>query len=116
MVLQNSGSAARRWNANTQEMKVLVGKEKLLYSGSNPGRSRTGVQKSTLKILLDHESFFCFLINLFIYLFLAVLGLRFCAWAFSSCGERGPLFITVRGPLCRGLSRCGAQAPDVQAQ
>ena len=36
---------------------------------------------------------------LFIYLFLAVLGLRFCARAFSSCGKRGPLFITVRGPL-----------------
>ena len=28
-----------------------------------------------------------------------MLGLRFCARAFSSCGERGPLFITVRGPL-----------------
>ena len=35
----------------------------------------------------------------FIYLFLAVLGLRFCARAFSSCGKRGPLFIAVRGPL-----------------
>ena len=32
-------------------------------------------------------------------LFLAVLGLRFCARAFSSCGKRGPLFIAVRGPL-----------------
>ena len=28
-----------------------------------------------------------------------MLGLRFCARAFSSCGERGPLFIAVRGPL-----------------
>ena len=35
----------------------------------------------------------------FIYLFMAVLGLRFCARAFSSCGKRGPLFIAVRGPL-----------------
>ena len=43
------------------------------------------------------EQFFFF--NKFIYLFLAVLGLRFCARAFSSCGERGPLFIAVRGPL-----------------
>ena len=34
-----------------------------------------------------------------IYLFLAVLGLRFCARAFSSCGERGPLFIAVHRPL-----------------
>ena len=30
---------------------------------------------------------------------MAVLGLRFCAKAFSGCGKRGPLFITVRGPL-----------------
>ena len=29
----------------------------------------------------------------------ALLGLRFCARAFSSCGKRGPLFIAVRGPL-----------------
>ena len=30
---------------------------------------------------------------------MAVLGLRFCARAFSSCGKRGPLFIMVRRPL-----------------
>ena len=30
---------------------------------------------------------------------MAVLGLRFCARAFSSCGKRGPLFIAARGPL-----------------
>ena len=30
---------------------------------------------------------------------MAVLGLRFCTRAFSSCGKRGPLFIAVRGPL-----------------
>ena len=30
---------------------------------------------------------------------MAVLGLRFCARASSSCGERGPLFIAVREPL-----------------
>ena len=54
---------------------------------------------------------------------MAVLGLHFCARAFSSCGKRGPLFITVRRPLtivaslivehrlqtCR-LSNCGSQA------
>ena len=28
-----------------------------------------------------------------------MLGLRFCARAFSSCGEQGPLLIAVRGPL-----------------
>ena len=30
---------------------------------------------------------------------MAVLGLCFCARAFSSFGKRGPLFIAVRGPL-----------------
>ena len=38
-------------------------------------------------------------IYLFIYLFMAVLGLSFCARAFSSCSKWGPLFIAVRGPL-----------------
>ena len=54
---------------------------------------------------------------------MAVLGLRFCVRAFSSCGKRGPLFITVRGPLTivsspvverrlqtRRLSNCGSRA------
>ena len=48
---------------------------------------------------------------------------RFCARAFSSCGERGPLFIAVHGPLSvaaspvvehrlqmRRLSSCGSRA------
>ena len=52
-----------------------------------------------------------------------MLGLCFCARAFSSCGERGPLFIAVRGPLTvvaslvaehrlqtRRLSSCGSRA------
>ena len=30
---------------------------------------------------------------------MAVLGLRFCARAFFSCGKWGPLFIAMRGPL-----------------
>ena len=54
---------------------------------------------------------------------MAVLGLRLCARAFSSCGERGPLFIAVCGPLTvaaslvvehklqmRRLSSCGSRA------
>ena len=36
---------------------------------------------------------------LFIYLFLAALGLRSCAGAFPSCSERGLLFVAVRGLL-----------------
>ena len=47
---------------------------------------------------------------------MAVLGLRFCARAFSSCGKWGPLFIAVCGPLTIAAFRCGAQAPDAQAQ
>ena len=52
-----------------------------------------------------------------------MLGLRFCARAFSSCGKWGPLFIAVRGPpttaaslaaehrLQTGrLSNCGSRA------
>ena len=69
--------------------------------------------------ILAHFTINCLffkLINLFIYLFLAVLGLRFCVRAFSSCGKRGPLFITVCGPLTIAASCCGAQAPDAQAQ
>ena len=68
--------------------------------------------------------FFFFLkFYLFIYLFMAVLGLRFCARAFSSCGKQGPLFIVVCGPLTvaaslvvehrlqtRRLSSCGTRA------
>ena len=30
---------------------------------------------------------------------MAVLGLRFCARAFSSCSKWGPLFIAACGPL-----------------
>ena len=67
--------------------------------------------------------FFLNFIYLFIHLFMAVLGLRFCARAFSSCGKRGPLFIAVRGLLTvaaslvaehglqtRRLSNCGSRA------
>ena len=48
---------------------------------------------------LSSSLFFFFNFYLFIYLFMAVLGLHFCERAFSSCGKRGPLFIAVRGPL-----------------
>ena len=54
---------------------------------------------------------------------MSVLGLRFCARAFSNCGKWGPLFIAVRGPLIiaaplaakhrlqtRRLSSCGSRA------
>ena len=47
---------------------------------------------------MDFSSIFFFLINLLIYLFLAVLGLRLRARALPSRGKRGPLPTTVRGP------------------
>ena len=54
---------------------------------------------------------------------MAVLGLRFCARAFSSCGKPGPLFVAVHRPFTivaslvadnrlqtHRLSNCGSQA------
>ena len=79
----------------------------------------------TVWILLCLVSFFFILfIYLFIHLFIfGLLGLRFCVRAFSSCGEWGPLFIAVHGPLTiaaslvaehrlqtRRLSSCGSWA------
>ena len=46
-----------------------------------------------------HLFFFYTFIYLFIYLFLAALGLHCCVWAFSSCSERGLLFVVVHGLL-----------------
>ena len=65
---------------------------------------------------------------------MAALGLHCCVQAFSSCGERGLLFITVRGLLiavaclvaehglreqasvvvARGLSSCGSRALELR--
>ena len=69
------------------------------------------------------KNYYHLLIIIYLFFFLAVLGLRFCARAFPSCGERGPLFIAVRGPLTiaaslvaehrlqtRRLSSCGSRA------
>ena len=82
--------------------------------------------------------FFCFFLFCFLavlwfffffkfYLFMAVLGLRFCARAFSSCGKWGPLFMAVRGPLTiaaclveehrlqmHRLSNCGSRAQPLR--
>ena len=58
-----------------------------------------GTHHSVSTVTTFDRSFFS-LINLFIYFFLAVLGLRCCTWAFSSCGEWGLLFVAV----CRLLT------------
>ena len=63
-------------------------------------------------------------LNLFIYLFLATLGLCCCTRALFSCSEWGLLFVVVRGlhivvaslgtrasvVVARGLSSCGSRA------
>ena len=59
--------------------------------------------------------FIIFLFYKFIYLFLAALGLCCCMWTFSSCGERGLLFVAVRRLLIAVASRCGARALGVWA-
>ena len=81
-------------------------------------------QKLFMHLLrLSYGFFFLRNSRSFIYLFMTVLSLRFCARAFSSCGKWGPLFIAVRGPLTitaslaaehrlqkRRLSNCGSRA------
>ena len=65
---------------------------------------------------LQYFSLFIFL-NLFIYSFLAMLGLCCCMLAFSSCSEQGLLIVVVRGLLIavaslvaeHGLQACGLQ-------
>ena len=57
-----------------------------------------------------------FFFNKFIYLFLAALGLRCCAWASSICGGPGLLFVAVHRLLIAVASLCcGAQAPGARA-
>ena len=59
---------------------------------------------------------------------MAVLGLRFCARALSSCGKWGSLFIAVRGPFTIAappvaghrlqtlrLSNCGSRAQSLRS-
>ena len=94
----------------------------MVYSSSHIKLIITEIEME--RLLFDNTNFFFFnFYTLFIYLFLTVLGLHFCAWAFSSCGEWGPLFIAVRGPLTvaaslvvehrlqtHRLSTCGSRA------
>ena len=60
-----------------------------------------------------------------LFIFLAVLGLRWCVWAFSSWSEREQLFVSVQTSHCRafpccparalghsGFSSCGSWAPE----
>ena len=101
----------------------------VVFCGYIPRSGIAGSYGSSIVSFLFFVFFSLHIIYLFIYLFilinlfLAVLGLRFCARAFSSCGKQGPLFIAVRGPLTtaaspvaehrlqvRRLSSCGSRA------
>ena len=63
--------------------------------------------------MLMQMALFC---PLFIYLFLAVLGLRCCLGVFSSCGEWGLLSgCSERASHCDGFSYCRAQALGMQS-
>ena len=49
-------------------------------------------------------------IIIFLSLFLTVLGLHCCVWAFSGCGKQGLLSSVLRASHSGGFSCCGAQA------
>ena len=70
--------------------------------------SSPSLSSISLHLRFLEEQILFFFINLFIYLFLAVLGLRFCARAFSSCSKREPLLIAVRGPLTTAAPLVGS--------
>ena len=55
-------------------------------------------------------------LSLYLSIFLAALGFHCCAWAFSSCGERGLLCCGVRASHCGGFSCCGARALGMRVQ
>ena len=69
--------------------------------GEAKGKIAESLSREHVVVIHKGMDFFFnyYFLKLFIYLFLAALGLRCCAQAFSSCGERGLLFIAVRGLL-----------------
>ena len=86
------------------------------------GKWSTDQEKSDLKFILV-SWFFAFVFNIkhsffkLINLFLAVLGLRFLCQGFLQLWQAGAtLHRCARASHCRGLSCCGAHAPDAQAQ
>ena len=62
-------------------------------------RSWENISLSSVSIKQGLGAVCLFFVFCFLFFFLAALGLRCCARAFSSCGERGLLFVAVRGLL-----------------
>ena len=103
---------------------LVINPEFSFYSWGNGDAEQSGDSAKAMQFFLKKNSFIFYLfIHSFIHLLMVVLGLRFCARAFSSCGKRGPLFIAVRGPLTivaslvvehrlqsRRRSSCGSRA------
>ena len=82
---QGSNPCPLHWQADSQPLR---------HQGSPILPFLIKVSKNNTE---GHSTNFFFLIYLF--LFLAALGLCCCAWAFSSCGEQGLLFVVVHGLL-----------------
>ena len=92
----------------------------------SPNLAPNGFQSSQLMRQNKKDTLFVVVvINLFIYLyiFLAALGLPCCTQAFSSCGEQGLLFVAgfvvgfvAQASHCGGFSCCGARALGARAQ
>ena len=88
-----------------------------LVKEQNKGRKEL-IDREKLEDSVDWISFFfkhflglLFKKSLFIYLFLAALGLRCCTQAFSGCGERELLFVAVCGLLITVASLVAKHGP-----
>ena len=89
-----------RTEGRKKEGKRKAGRKKeTLHIGISFFLNLTILFVSYISVQLDFFFNFLKFIIYLLFLFLAVLGLCFCAKALSSCGEWGPLLIAVRGPL-----------------
>ena len=77
-----------------------MGRQGLLSPGTLEKYNQNQMNCCALQLYHSNEllCYFYFFFN-FMYLFLVVLGVRCCAWAFSSCREQGLLLVAVHGLL-----------------
>ena len=122
LVKPNPASVPRH-RTKSQRQSLGWSRREYLYSFARQRGPQWANALKTVSPNLERVSEKTFLKKFIYYLFMAVLGLRFCARAFSSCSKRGPLFIVVHGPLTiaaslvaehrlqtRRLSSCGSRA------